>query len=142
MAGQLTVLEREQIAQFRAQRLSKAEIGRRLGRHRSTIGRELSRNSDGATYWASAAQQKAQARRRHRPRKLDDEKLNEFMRRGLAQRWSPDQIAGNARIHFRRQPGRWVSHTTIYRWIVTDPNRRHWESFLRFGPHRRQPETR
>jgi transposase, IS30 family len=142
MARQLTVLEREQIAQFRLQGLSNAEVGRRLGRHRSTIGRELSRNSDGATYWASTAQQKAQARRMHRPRKLDDEELNDFMRHGLTQCWSPDQIAGSTRRHFRHQPRRWLSHTTIYRWIAADPYRRHWESFLRFGPRRRQPETR
>ena len=142
MARQLTLSEREQIAQFRLQGLSRADIGRQLGRHRSTIGRELRRNSDGASYWASTAQQKCQARRRHRPRKLDDEKLNAFMRRGLAQCWSPEQIAGSSRLRFRQQPRRWVSHTTIYRWIAADPYRRYWESLLRFGRRRRQPETR
>jgi len=141
MACQLTLLEREQIAQFRIQGLSKAEIGRRLGRHRSTIGRELARNSEGANYWASSAQEKSKARRRCRPRKLDDEKLNEYLRRGLARCWSPEQIAGRSRLQFRR-PRRWLSHSTIYRWIAVDPDRGHWESFLRFGRRRRQPETR
>ena len=142
MASQLTVLEREQIAQFRSQRLSKAEIGRRLGRHRATIGRELMRNSDGASYWASSAHQKAQARRQHRPGKLDDAELNDYMRRGLVQRWSPEQIAGRSRRDFRCQPRRWLSHSTIYRGIANDAYRQHWESFLRFGRRRRQPETR
>lgn len=142
MAVQLTVLDREQIAQFRSQGLSKAEIGRRLGRHRSTIGRELARNSDGTSYWAGTAQQKALARRKHRPRKLDDERLNDYVRSGLVWRWSPEQIAGRSRRRFRLQPRRWLSHSTIYRWIASDPLRQHWESFLRFGRRRRQPETR
>lgn len=142
MASQLTLLEREQIAQFRSQGLSKAGIGRRLGRHRSTIGRELTRNSDGINYWASSAQQKAQARRQHRPRKLDDAQLNEYVRHGLVQRWSPEQIAGRSRRDFRRQPRRCVSHSTIYRWLAGDADRRHWDSFRRFGGRCRQPETR
>ena len=142
MAGQLTVFEREQIAHFRSHELSKAEIARRLGRHRSTIGRELARNGDGVNYWASSAQQKARARRQQRPRKLDDEKLNEYVRCGLAQCWSPDQIAGRSRCDFHGQPRRWLSHTTVYRWIAADLDRQHWESFLRFGRRRRQPETR
>lgn len=50
MAGQQTIREREQIAQFCSQEMSHAEIGRRLGRHRSTIGRELTRNGDGPCY--------------------------------------------------------------------------------------------
>jgi len=142
MACQLTVSDREQIAQFRSQGLSRAEIGRRLGRHRSTIGRELTRNSDGASYGASSAQHKALARRKHRPRKLDDERLNSYVRSGLVWRWSPEQIAGRSRRHFRRQPRRWLSHSTIYRWIASHPLRRHWQSFLRFGRRGRQPETR
>lgn len=142
MAQQLTLFEREQIAQFRGQRLSNAEIGRRLGRNRSTIGRELTRNSDGANYWASNAQQKAVARRKQRPRKMADARLNEYVRYGLVRHWSPEQIAGRSRRDFRGQRRRWLSHSTIYRWIAGDTYRQHWESFLRFGRRRREPETR
>jgi len=141
MASQLTLLEREQIAQFRGQGLSRAAIGRRLGRHRSTIARELARNSDGFNYWASSAQEKSAARRKSRPRKLDEVETNQYVRRGLAQCWSPEQIAGRSRLCFG-QPRRWLSHSTIYRWIARDRDREHWESFLRFGRRRREPETR
>lgn len=142
MWKQLTLSEREQIAHFRSQGLSDAEIARRLGRHRGTIGRELRRNSDGAHYWPSVAQQKAQARRQQRPRKLDDPELERYVRRGLSQRWSPEQIAGRSARDFAKQPLRQVSHMTIYRWIAQDAHREHWESQLRFGRRRKTPETR
>lgn len=139
MARQLTIREREQIAQFRSQGLSKAEIGRRLGRHRATIGRELTRNGDGTSYWASDAHEKAQARRRQRARKLDDPSLSAYVRRGLVRRWSPEQIAGRSR---REVAPRRLSHSTIYRWIAGQEHRSLWESLLRFGRRRREPETR
>jgi len=142
MACQLTLSEREQVAHFTSQGLSKADIARRLGRHRSTIGRELRRNGDGATYWASTAQQKAQARRRLRPRKMDNADIKQYVVESLAKCWSPEQIAGRGRRRFRRQPRRCVSHTTIYRWIAASPIRQYWESFLRFGRRRKEPESR
>jgi len=142
MACQITLSEREQIAHFRSQGLSRAQIAERLGRHPTTIGRELTRNSESGTYGASSAQQKARARRQRRPRKLDDPRLNEYVRAGLARCWSPEQIAGRSPRVFRRQRRRRLSHTTIYRWIADSPDRGHWESFLRFGRQRKTPETR
>jgi IS30 family transposase len=138
MACQLTIWEREQIAQFHSQGLSKAEIGRRLGRHRSTISRELTRNGDGTRYWAFHAQEKAQARRFPRARKLDDPSLSAYVRRGLVRRWSPEQIAGRS----QRAGCPRLSHSTIYRWIAGQEQRPFWESLLRFGRRRRAPETR
>ena len=87
MPGQLTLWEREQIAQFRNRGWSRAKIARQLKRHPTTIGRELTRNSDGDRYWASVAEEKAAARRQRRPRKLDDPRLSEYVRAGLAKRW-------------------------------------------------------
>jgi hypothetical protein len=47
-------------------------------------------------YFAAQAQELAERRRRERPRqrKLDDPELNEAVRCGLVQNWSPEQIAG------------------------------------------------
>lgn len=142
MACQLTLSEREQIAHFHSQRLSDAEIGRRLGRHRCTISREVRRNRDGDTYWASTAHDKARQRRRSRPHKMDDPHLNDYVRRRLACCWSPEQIAGRIQRDRRRGCRSKVSHTTIYRWIAASADREHWESFLRFGRRRKTPETR
>ena len=56
----LSFAEREEIALYRVQGLSRREIGRRLGRSASTISRELRRNaatrSGGLEYRAGAAQ--------------------------------------------------------------------------------------
>jgi len=142
MAGQLTLLEREQVAQFWNRGLSRTEIGRRLGRHRTTIGRELARNSVAGVYWASTAQEKAKARRERRPRKLDDVELRVFVHLGLEKRWSPEQIAGRWRREFPQEALGGVSHMTIYRWIANNPYRYHFESLLRFGRRSKEPENR
>jgi len=144
MANQLNLHEREKISQLWEAGESKAEIARQLERHPSSIGRELRRNGEADDYSAVVAQAKADARRRQRPlvRKLERPEVNAYVRQGLAQRWSPEQIAGRSRRDCQRQPRRWVSHTTIYRWIAGDGDRQHWESLLRFGRQRRQPETR
>jgi IS30 family transposase len=67
----LSYAEREDIAAWRAQKIGVCEIGRRLGRHPSTISRELRRNASTRTYQldykASIAQWHAE-RRARRPK--------------------------------------------------------------------------
>lgn len=143
MASQLTMDERERISQLRAAGHTDAHIGRALGRHRSTIGREITRNGDGSGYRAHVAQQRAIERKKIRPRlkKLDRPDAEQAVRSGLARRWSPDQIAGRLR---QQQPGQrsaWVSRMTIYRWIDQHEDRAWWRSKLRFGQ-RRKPDDR
>ena len=91
----LTPIERDFIMILHNKGESPAAIVRELGRHRSTIKRELDRNSDGNTYSASQAQARYQQRREacHRPHKLDDPVLHEQVKRlFLQQHWSPEQI--------------------------------------------------
>ena len=52
-----SISERESILEFLALGLSKAEIARRLGRHRSSIGREIQRNSYDEKYRPHKAQE-------------------------------------------------------------------------------------
>jgi IS30 family transposase len=144
MALHLTKDERERISQMHFAGLSHAQIGRSLGRHRGTIGRELARNSVAGRYAAHVAQDLADERRRTRPRvsKVERTQTNAAVRRGLARRWSPDQIAGRLRREFPHQPWRWVSRMSSYRWIARSPDRAHWERCLRFGSRRTGPERR
>jgi len=126
-ASQLTTEERYQITYLHMNGYSAARIGRQLGRHRATIGRELTRNADpmGGYHYLSA-QARADTRRSSASRryKLDapapGSKLSptaRYVREKLKQRWSPEQIAGRLRLDHPDDPAAWVSHETIYRWV-------------------------
>jgi IS30 family transposase len=109
------------------------EIAEALGRASSTICRELQRNSTGGEYYPGQAQQQADRRRRERPlkRRMDDPWMNEKVRGGLAQEWSPEQIAGRLDHEHPDEPERQISAQTIYNWIADDDDREHWESMMR-----------
>jgi len=144
MADQLTLEERERISQMRFAGFSRAAIGRQLGRHPTTIGRELKRNSQEGRYTAVAADHLARMRRRQRPlvRKMARPAVNAYVRRGLAQYWSPDQIAGRSQCDFAAEPRCQVSRQLIYDWIEQSPWRDHWRGFLRRGGRRRKADGR
>lgn len=117
---QLTENERYVIAALRRQGLSNSQIGKAVGRHRSTIGREFARNScwvtDGA-YRPSKAQRRTRARRSisRRNQRLTSK---DFVAVELLLRlhWSPEQIVG----YLRRNKQLCVSHESIYQYIWTD----------------------
>jgi IS30 family transposase len=136
MHKQLTCEERDCLAQSHAQGFTQQEIAAKLNRHKSTISRELRRNRTGEHYYAGQAHQAAQRRRCERPlkRKMDDSQLNEFVRHGLAQSWSPEQIAHRLEREQKSsavEPRRCISAPTIYQWIESSEHREHWRSFLR-----------
>ena len=113
----LTLAEREYIMVQRAKGRSITAIAAALMRSKSTISRELKRNSDGNTYSASQAQARYQQRREacHRPRKLDDPVLHEQVKRlFLQQHWSPEQIQHRLRHEGAAHA---ISYATIYRGI-------------------------
>ena len=124
---------------------SQAEIAQRLKRHPSTISRELRRNCSPNGYWASVAQEMADARRRNRPwtRKMERSEVASYVRERLRWRWSPDEIAGRLRDDFPRDPHRRVSRQTIYTWIHTHRAAAYWRRYLRrLGRVRRREEKR
>ena len=133
MAQHLKIEERDRLAQLLHRGATQAEIARDLDRSESTISRELRRNRCGNTYHAGQAQQLAEQRRRQRPvpLKMEQPQVNAAVRRGLAQDWSPDEIAGRLQVEHRHDRRRQVSRQTIYNWIKQDSCREHWESHLR-----------
>ena len=143
MASHFTFPEREILYRLLKAKKPKAEITRLMGRDRSTIYREIKRNTGGRGYRPKQAQRKAEERRlrcRREP-KMNDPRLKSSVTRLLKKAWSPDQIAGRLRREFPRNSEKRVSHQTIYAWIVREaPELR---SHLRRGGKRRSgPEKR
>ena len=140
MVSHLTFEERQFLYRLTRKGVSKAEIARLMSRDRSTVYRELNRNTGRRGYRPKQAQRLADARRlscRH-PCKMDDPDVHQYVEEKLATRWSPDQIAGRVRRDFPRQRRRWLSRQTIYNWI--NHHATQWQSLLRRGG--RPPEKR
>jgi IS30 family transposase len=119
---QLTSEERYMLAALRRQGFNQSEIARALGRHRSTVCRELRRNSTRADgrYRAFTAQERTQGRRsrsrRNRRFREEDFALIDEL---LCRQWSPEQVSG----YLRRQGLLSISHETIYRHVWRDKKR-------------------
>lgn len=112
-----TTEERESLLRFQAEGLKQSEMARRLGRSRSSISRELKRNTAaGKRYSAFDAEKMYRQRRKKCVRKklLDDLKRREVVVGKLQEYWSPEQIAG--RLKLVGSPLQ-VSYATIYRAI-------------------------
>ena len=119
---QLTLDERVLISYLSRQGFNQSDIARALGRHRSTISRELTRNRDHGYdhyYRFSRAHQHAVARRsRSRRNRHYTDRDFAIVRRFLRKQWSPEQIVGIIR-RFRLMKRR-MSHETIYQYIWRD----------------------
>jgi transposase, IS30 family len=90
----LSFEEREQIAIWRLEGVSQAEMARRLGRSSSTINRELARNRlPSGGYQPSFAEGSYLARRERLALLERVERLERFVVDRLTEGWSPEQIA-------------------------------------------------
>ena len=115
---QITSGERYMISALRKQDLSLGQIARHLGRHRSTIGREVTRNACRLGYYRPSVAIERASGRRSRSRRNRRFTARQFARIDalLRQDWSPEQAAGY--LHRMRELD--ISHETIYRHVWRD----------------------
>lgn len=113
----LTLADREEISRGLATGQSIRSIARHLGRHPSTISREIKRNGGSQCYRSSHADQ-ATWDRANRPKtcKLVENKALAYLVASKLQfQWSPQQIAGWLKQNYLGDENYQVSHETIYR---------------------------
>jgi len=113
----LTLAEREDISRGIASGCSMRVIAQRLSRACSTVSREVARHGGRAQYRANAADQRAwESALRPKPCRLaTHSKLQEIVASKLMLDWSPEQISGWLKQHYRDDESLRVSHETIYR---------------------------
>ena len=117
-----------------------AQIAVQLGRHRSTIYREIGRNfwhdpevPMAKGYWHMNAQHLSDDLRKRQAKLLQDDDLRGGVIAALEAGWSPQQIAGCMR-HERAR--RRVCHETIYRYVYSPDGRA--KKLARYLPERRR----
>ncbi len=146
--GSLTEDEREEILLGIERGETDAEIGRRLGRHRGTIGREIGANGGRARYRAFRAHNRA--RRAARRPKCSWVKQRpwlwlEVQGLLLTGQWSPQQISKWLRREHLDEPQWWVSHESIYRAVFVQARgelKKQLIACLRSGRAQRRPQRR
>jgi IS30 family transposase len=113
----LRIDEREEISRGIAAGNSPAQIAARLGRHRSTVSREIARNGGRERYRAKDAEEATwQRAARPKPCRLAQHgRLRRLVAQKLAANWSPEQISCWLKKRFPKDRSWHVSHETIYR---------------------------
>ena len=146
----LTAAERTTLMVMRAEGASQTAIAEYLRRDRSTICRELARNSGSqvAGYDAVLADARARDLRAApatHPKLGPDTPLFAVVHDQLLDGWSPEQIAGALKRAFADDRSRRVCHETIYSAIYVMPRgdlRTDLISLLRQGHAKRRPRAR
>lgn len=123
--GRITNNEREDISRSLATGKTVTEIARELGRHRTTIFREIKRNCGKSGYRAFSASRRAQvsagSRRRGRTRLEKNERLRRYVLQGLSLQWSPRAISERLKVEYPLDMEMRVSHEAIYQYIYVLP---------------------
>ena len=146
--GSLSASEREEIRVGIEVGESDEAIASRIGRHRSTVWREIAANGGRGRYRAAAAEERAArvARRPKNPWTEERPWLWEEVQGLLrTKKWSPEQIAHRLRKEHPDQPEWWVSHEAIYQAVFVQAKgelRKELTACLRSGRARRRPRSR
>lgn len=119
---QLALADRRRLHQLVAAKVPVNEMARQLGRHRSTIYREIKRNTfrdrelpDYDGYYSTVAHDISKERRRRLRKLRRHPNLRTEIINQLEARWSPEQIAGRLLLEGHSLVR--VCKETIYRFI-------------------------
>src|SRR5215213_5931972 len=120
-----TLEERRTLFRLLNAKLPIKEIAGQLGRHRSTIYREIARNEFREVkqyrgYYPVTAEDSARRRRRRQRKLVRDAHLRTHIVEKLKLWWSPEQIAGRLK---RIGDEACVSHETIYQFVYSPKGR-------------------
>jgi IS30 family transposase len=146
--GVLTLDDREEVRVGIELGESDTKIGERIGKHRSTVWREIRANGGREAYRAHLAQQRTdEAARRPKPgwtlaRPLLWATVQALIR---TKKWSPEQISARLRRDYPDDPQWWVSHEAIYQAVFVQAKgelRKELAACLRSGRTRRRPRGR
>lgn len=121
----LTPQERYVISHLRVAKFSLREIARRLGRHHTTISREIKRNGPtyaGGVYWYYFINPMVEKKRRQTRsyRRQNHVPLVQYVEGKLRADWPPEVIADRVRADHPHDERMRISHETIYRWVAMD----------------------
>jgi transposase, IS30 family len=115
--------ERELIAARLSEGSSVGDIAKAVGRNKSTISRELKRNSppERRRYVPCRAHSRACERKTkaNQHERLKNDFIRQYVKDGLAQGWSPEQVSGRIRID---HPGQTINHEAIYQYLYHPQN--------------------
>ncbi|MNF75981.1 Integrase core domain protein [compost metagenome] len=115
---QLTEGQRYQIALLYGESFSCREIGLRVGVSKSTVSRELRRNSAPDGYAPDNAQRLCEQRRVMAAKRSVTQDAIDFVEFSLEWKWSPEQISAVTKV-----VGLSVSHEWIYQYVTADKAR-------------------
>ena len=143
----LTPEQRNELSALLRARVKKKDIAKCLGKHRTTIWRELQRNgSKNSKYYARKAKRLTKERRikaNKRFKKLERNPwlINHVIRK-LKKYWSPEQISGRLKRKYKTDKAKWIGKDSIYKFIYS--KRKNLVKYLRCqkGKYRRRYGTR
>jgi IS30 family transposase len=164
----LSIAERQQVRSGMDRELSYRQIAELIGRHHTTVWREIKRNTVQQRYSSSADRRRKRAGRpvrrdwqyspylaqkraddrlsRPKPAKLAfNNTLRERVQDHLDQEHSPEQTAATLKLDFPDDPEMWVSHETIYQSLYVQSRgalRRDLTKRLRTGRALRKPRRK
>ncbi len=120
--------ERELISIFHSMGIGVNEISRRIGRHPSSILREIKRNTDSqgnhrCLYAAKLAIKRASIKRLGKRKILQRLRLKKYVESKIINRFSPQQISNRLKLIFKRDSLMKISHEAIYQYLYTMPKR-------------------